>query len=186
MFVSINIWFSSNKLLDMNNVSMQTLHIYTRVRMAEICNVSTVASCFIIFCAHTRKILVVHGRLNICAENYNNWVWRIFFKLSCHEPRLDVSFYVCSKYVKGLFFLAYQIKNPWYAHGIEILILPRMLSYPGVVQEGVAQVKLMRKSLPFLETSKFQHIVVSFKSVSFSLNCPETSDCQSGRLKSFS
>ena len=36
----------------------------------------------------------------------------------------------------------------------------------------------------FLETSKFQQIVVSFKSVSFSLNFTETSEYQSGRLKS--
>ena len=68
--------------------------------------------------------------------------------------------------------------NPRFSLGIQCLISP-MLSHPGIVQ-----VKFMRNLRPFLETSKFQHTVVSFKSVSFSLNCPETSEYQSGRLKS--
>ena len=61
--------------------------------------------------------------------------------------------------------------------GIEILISP-MLSHPGVVQVNC-------KLRPFLETLKFQHIVVLFKGVIFSLKCFKSSDCQSGRLKSF-
>ena len=52
-----------------------------------------------------------------------------------------------------------------------------LLSHPGVVQ-----VKCMPQLHPFLEISTFQleHIDVSYKSASFSLNCLKTS----GRLKS--
>ena len=42
----------------------------------------------------------------------------------------------------------------------------------------------MRKLFPFPEASKFQHIAISFKSEIYSLNCPETSNYQYGRLKS--
>ena len=56
--------------------------------------------------------------------------------------------------------------------GIEILISPRRSA--GKIHTSVP-----------MQTSKFQHIFVSFKSVSFNLNCPETSEYQSGRLKSY-
>ena len=52
-----------------------------------------------------------------------------------------------------------------------------------VILPGCSAGKFMRKSRPFLKTSKFQYIIVSFISVRFSLNFPRISECQSGRLK---
>ena len=74
-------------------------------------------------------------------------------------------------------FVAHQIRKSvictWDRHSyLTHVILPRRSA------------EFMRKSHPLLEASQFQPIVVSFKIVSFSLNYPETSECQSGRLNS--
>ena len=66
-------------------------------------------------------------------------------------------------------FLAYQIRKS------EVFACDRNSYLTYVISSRRSAGNLLH---PFLETSKFQHIVVSLKSVSFSLNCPKTSECQ--------